>query len=60
MVFQQPRHGFVPGELVVSVLGRVASSSPAVLYDAVISSAGGIPVLSQIGDTKLNKFGNTK
>ncbi len=47
----------------MSVLGcrsRVASSSPAVLYDAVISSAGGIPVLSQIGDTKLNKFGNTK
>ena len=33
MVFQQPWHGFVPGELVVSVLGcrsKVASSSPVV------------------------------
>ncbi len=56
MVFQQPWHGLVPGELVVSVLGcrlRVASSNPAVWggkrgkkffgFYAVISSAGGIP-----------------
>ncbi len=54
-VFQQPWHGFVPGELVVSVLGcrsRVASSSPAVWkkkffgFYAVISSVGGIPFIS--------------
>ncbi len=59
MVFQQPWHGFVPGELVVSVLGWIESSKfkPSGMgkkgrkknssgFYAVISSAGSIPFIS--------------